>query len=196
MFRNCVKARPDNRRAGGRLCRSATVLATAAATLVLGCGSASSRNNGRGGAGGQANQARPGASAGGSLADVFGDSGSSAERLHDLSGPLLAYYSRNRRLPETLEELEPLGGAGPKPDFTSPSSGKPLVYTPSAVPPAGDDRRLVLYDPSPTPRRTYWAILMGYPRGNQPPATWVVELPEHALRTYAAATTQPAAGVP
>jgi hypothetical protein len=37
---------------------------------------------------------------------------------------------------------------------------------------------------------------MGYPRGDQPAATWVVELPEPALRSYAAATTQPAADVP
>ena len=72
------------------------------------------------------------------------------------------------------------------------TSGKPLVYTPSAVPPPGQDRRLVLYDPTPTTARTYWAILMGYPRGTQPAATWVVELPEQALRRFAAATTQPA----
>ena len=82
-------------------------------------------------------------------------------------------------------------GAGAQLDFTSPASGKPLVYAPYAVPPPGEQRRLVLYDPTPTAKRTYWAILMGYPRGSQPAATWVVELPEQALRKFAAATTQP-----
>jgi hypothetical protein len=130
------------------------------------------------------------------MRDVFGDSKSSADRLHDLSEPLLLYYAINRRLPENLEDLNSVADATRPPEFTSPASGKPLVYTPSAVPPAGQDRRLVLYDPTPTPGRTYWAILMGYPRGDQPAATWVVELPEHALRTFAAATTQPAAGAP
>jgi hypothetical protein len=192
---NASTAGPGHRPTVGRLCRSATLLAAAAATLALGCqGKPSSQS--AGGARGRQVRVTGGGARGASADDIFGDSKSSAERLHDLSGPLLLYYAIHRRLPETLEDLASVADADRTPEFTSPASGKRLVYTPSAVPPPGQDRRLVLYDPTPTGARTYWAILMGYPRGDQPAATWVVELPEQALRSYAAATTQPAGDVP
>jgi hypothetical protein len=177
--------------------RYAVLLSAAAGAVSLGCqtkepGASQGRRNDPGQrrvvvTGGQPQR-------GGSIEDIFGPASSSEGRLHELSGPLLAYYGAARRLPDSLEELQPMAGTGQKLEFTSPISGKRLVYTPSAVPPPGQDRRLVLYDPTPTTGRTYWAILMGYPRGDQPAATWVVELPQQALRSFAsAATTQPAA---
>jgi hypothetical protein len=167
---------------------------TAAGAGCQGRDSAAARGRGVGAGGGQT-RTTPGGSRG-AQPDVLGATEPSAARLHDLSGDLLLYYAIHRRLPDSLEALATVVDADRTPDFTSPASGRPLVYTPSSIAPPGDDRRLVLYDPTPTRNRSYWAVLMGQPRGTQPAATWVVELPEHALRNFAAATTQPAGDVP
>jgi len=74
-----------------------------------------------------------------------------AERLHELCGHFLLYYSSHKHLPDNLDELR---AQDPKslPPLVCPASGKPYVYHPR---PADG---LLLLDAEPCHAGRGWAI--------------------------------------
>ncbi len=82
-----------------------------------------------------------------------------AERLHDVCGQLLLYYSLNRRLPETLEALATLDPQNPLP-LVCPVSDRPYLYHPDGLRIAGWMGRLVLYDATPSHSGMRWGVFL------------------------------------
>jgi len=103
-----------------------------------------------------------------------------AERLHDISGHLLIYYSANRRLPASLDELRALVGPD-GPPLVCPLSGLPYTYDPSGPEVPGQPGRLLLYDSEPTHAGARWGIVMAEPAGAAPLTSRVVLLPEDLI---------------
>jgi hypothetical protein len=107
-----------------------------------------------------------------------------ATRLHELSGLLLLYYAVNQKLPERLNELEPLADADVEFRTDCPTSGQPYVYSPTGIPAAGSERFLVLYDLVPAHGGLRWGVFIAPPKDKQPPATWVILMSETVFRNY------------
>jgi hypothetical protein len=107
-----------------------------------------------------------------------------AMRLHDLSGLLLMYYAVNKRLPESLDELQSLTDVDTEFHTECPASGRPYVYAPAAIPPAGSDQFLVLYDAVPAHRGLRWGVFILPPHERQPPTTKVILMSEVVFRNY------------
>lgn len=102
-----------------------------------------------------------------------------AVRLHDVAGALLLYYFTNRRLPETLDEINTFPGAEEQIPLTCPASGQPYVYSPDGILLAEQRARVIIYDPTPAHYGGHrWAIRMEEPGDNQPMVTRVIALPE------------------
>ena len=91
-----------------------------------------------------------------------------ATRLHDISGPLLLYFSMHERLPARLEELRGLPGAGEDLTTACPVSGRQYVYAPHGLPVPNLRGLVVLYDPVPTHSGHHWAISLVPPVEGQP----------------------------
>ena len=100
-----------------------------------------------------------------------------AERLHDICGHLLLYYSLNRRLPDDLADLKSTD-SGQLPPLVCPVSGRPYIYNPDGLPVPGRPGSLVLYDASPSHSGMRWGVLAGVAAESQPLAARVVLLPE------------------
>ncbi len=82
-----------------------------------------------------------------------------ASNLDELTGALLLYYSVNKALPPTLDQLPPLSPSGERISLTCPVSGKRYVYIPEGLKPPvivndkGDFQEgtlLILYDAEPS----------------------------------------------
>lgn len=82
-----------------------------------------------------------------------------AQRLHDLSGRLLLYYSQRARLPASLDALPPLDPADPTP-AVCPVSGLAYVYAPAGVRVPDYPGRLVLYDAQPSHAGMRWGVFV------------------------------------
>jgi hypothetical protein len=100
-----------------------------------------------------------------------------AERLHEICGHLLLYYSINGKLPERLADLKNVG-TEPLPPLTCPDSGKPYVYNRAGLAVPGRPGRLVLYDSGPSHSGMRWGILADVASEEKPLTTRVVLLPE------------------
>ncbi len=100
-----------------------------------------------------------------------------AERLHDLCGHLLLYYSTHGRLPPTLADLKPTGGL-PLPPLVCPASEKPYVYDPTGLTIAHQPGRLVVYDPEPSHSGMRWGILVRKTTDGSSPTARVILVDE------------------
>jgi len=100
-----------------------------------------------------------------------------AERLHEICGHLLLYYSINGKLPERLADLKSTGPE-PLPPLACPDSGKPYIYNRAGLAVPGRPGRLVLYDGGPCHSGMRWGILADVAADEQPLTTRVVPLPE------------------
>ena len=85
-----------------------------------------------------------------------------AERLHDLCGDLLLYYSTHAKLPPALKDLS-AGGSPSTSQIVCPVSGRPYVYKAAGRSLPGRQGRLVLYDPEPSHSGMRWGILVRTP---------------------------------
>ena len=101
-----------------------------------------------------------------------------AERLHDLCGQLLLYYSIHDELPRSLAEL-PKTGAAPA---VCPVSGKPYGYDRQGIQVVGWPGRLIVYDAEPCHDGLRWGILADAPRPGKPLVVRVARPPENAIR--------------
>jgi len=103
-----------------------------------------------------------------------------AERLHDLSGRFLLYYSLHGRLPETFDAMPPLDPAHPTP-AVCPASGEPYVYCPKGLAIPGRPGILVLYDPLPSHGGMRWGIFVDRTSGGTRLTARVILLPGGAV---------------
>ena len=115
-----------------------------------------------------------------------------ADRLHDIAGHLLLYYSLNKRLPRTLDDLRALGGSVESPSLDCPVSGKPYIYRPEGL--KVQAGRLVLYDAVPIHSAMRWGIIITEPKGDGPLAARVILLPERMIHA-AELQTGPETGI-
>ena len=116
-----------------------------------------------------------------------------AERLHDLCGQLLLYYSNYKKLPPTLTDLKSVG-APPGPPWVCPMSGKPYIYDSNSAPIAGGGGRLVLFDAEPSHSGTRWGILVDKASGGANFTARVVVVAEtdlHPPRKQAGTVSSP-----
>jgi len=104
-----------------------------------------------------------------------------AERLHNISGCLLMYYARNKRLPRTLDDLRAEADPALLPPLVCPVSGKPYIYRPVGMPLQGQAGRLVLYDAVPIHSGMRWGVIVTEPKGDGPLAARVVLLSEQLI---------------
>jgi hypothetical protein len=107
-----------------------------------------------------------------------------AERLHDLSGRLLLYYSQHGRLPATLDALPPLDPANPTPPVC-PASGRPYVYAPAGVRVPDQPGRLVLYDAQAIHAGMRWGVFVDEAPDGARLTARVLFVPEDAFRAAA-----------
>ena len=104
-----------------------------------------------------------------------------ADRLHDLCGRLLLYYSAHAQLPEHLADLGGVGSDAAA-SLACPVSGKPYLYIPRGLPVPGWPGRLILHDAEPCHSGRRWGILAEPPRSREPLVVRVVRVPETAVR--------------
>ena len=100
-----------------------------------------------------------------------------AEQLHDICGPLLAYYAVHQDLPARLDQLAP-----PKTALVCPVSKKPYVYNPHGMPLADREGLLIVYDAQASHAGTRWAILAEPPKPGKPLVLRVLRPNEAAIR--------------
>jgi hypothetical protein len=101
-----------------------------------------------------------------------------ADRLHEICGNLLLYYSVSGTLPKGIADLKSVS-SGPLPPLVCPVSGKPYVYNPVGLPAAAGRRgRLVIYDAEPSHSGKRCAILADIGAGDQPLSARVILVPE------------------
>ena len=100
-----------------------------------------------------------------------------ADRLHEISGRLLLYYSVAGKMPPVLANLKGVD-SDPMPPLACPASGKPYVYNPVGLVVQGQPGRLVIYDPAPSHNGKRWGILAAITAGDQPLSSRVVLVPE------------------
>ena len=101
-----------------------------------------------------------------------------AERLHDICGQFLLYYSSRGELPEKLEDLSSAPGSDEPPSFTCPISQKPYVYDRGGLPISEPPGRVVLYDFAPVHSGLRWAIVIVQSGGGRPLMTRIVGIGE------------------
>jgi hypothetical protein len=101
-----------------------------------------------------------------------------AERLHEICGHLLLYYSAAGTLPKNLADLRG-ASSDPLPPLVCPISGKPYVYNPEGLAVQGRRGRVVIYDAAPPIHGgKRWAILADVGAGDKPLAARVILVPE------------------
>jgi hypothetical protein len=101
-----------------------------------------------------------------------------AERLHDLSGRLLAFYAAAERLPASLAGL-PGDGAEP---LVCPISKRPYLYRPAGLVVPGRSGRLVVCGASAVHRGGRWSIVLTQDRADGPVSARVIWLSEETVR--------------
>ena len=110
-----------------------------------------------------------------------------ANRLHDLSGPMMLYWVQNGSLPERLEQLRPLDGASAV-GVTCPVSGRAYLYIPEGLGVAGQSGRLLVVDPEPVHSGYRWAISLMPQEPGQALDLRVVAVPEEQFRSAVPST--------
>lgn len=103
-----------------------------------------------------------------------------AERLHDICGLLLMYYSLHRSLPPSPADLKALG-ADEAPPLECPISGKPYRYDPEGMEIEGQDGRLVLYDAQACHSGMRWGIFCKPGAGGTVLSTRVILVPDRGV---------------
>jgi hypothetical protein len=114
----------------------------------------------------------------------------SAAQLQNIEGLLLEHYLISRTLPDQLADLASLADIDEPLNLVCPTSGQPYVYVRSGVPLPGQDKRIVVFEPTPSKDGKRWCILMSTPAPRQ--AMWmdVLEVPESAFKAYEASIGQ------
>ena len=113
-----------------------------------------------------------------SLADA------SSERLQDIEGALLFYYSLHGRLPAQLSDLNESADPGIPLALTSPTQERPYAYIPNGLRAPGKELRIYVYDPTPLPNGDMRCLLMAEPKRGAATTPQVVPVPAKLFNTY------------
>jgi hypothetical protein len=89
-----------------------------------------------------------------------------ANRMQDILGQLLVYYSVTQQLPEVLEDLKNLDANIPP--LVCPVSGKPYIYNKNGLRVPSWPGLLVLYDSEPTHAGLRWGLFVQLGEPGQP----------------------------
>jgi hypothetical protein len=102
------------------------------------------------------------------------------DRLHEISGALLAYYALHKELPQRLEDLSELKDMGiPVPPLTCPVSGKSYAYYPRGlIMPGNDGGRIIVHDEMPVHGGLRFGIRMFPPGAGDHPGVDAIPLPD------------------
>jgi hypothetical protein len=111
----------------------------------------------------------------------------SAQNLYDISGALLLYYAINREMPPTLSDLQTVTDPGSL-HLNDPKSHLPYFYVPDGLAREGENKRIIVCDPTPSDDGKRWCILMPHVAPNAAQSTEVSELPERIFRLYRSVT--------
>lgn len=116
-----------------------------------------------------------------------------ANRLHDLIGALLMYYTLNKHLPPRLEDVRSFGDMLSPVELTCPTTNQPYVYIPVANLNRRDPkyRWLLVYDSVPHEGRR-WGIVAAPARPADPVTMWVVPMEESTFERLRRDTVSPA----
>jgi hypothetical protein len=111
----------------------------------------------------------------------------SAVQLQNIEGLLLEYYLIHRTLPWQFGDLASLADIDDPLNTICPTSGQQYIYVRGGIPLPGQDKRIVVFEPTPSKDGKRWCILMSTPMPRQ--AMWmdVLQVPESAFKTYLAA---------
>jgi len=109
-----------------------------------------------------------------------------AERLHEISGRILAFYAASRRLPASLDELRAARAPGDGTPLVCPVSGKSYLYNPEGLALPDRQNRLILYDATPAHWNGRWGIAIGKITPGLPLQTRVVWVEEAVIEGAAA----------
>ena len=131
-----------------------TLMAAALALVLAGC-----QGSGSAPAGG------PAPSAGTASGDLPAGLSPCVERLNEIGGQILMFYTMQRRLPADANELKAAAGNLP---LACPDSGQPYVYRPGGLKLPGQPGLLVLYDATPFHNAQRWGLFIVPPRDKQP----------------------------
>lgn len=108
----------------------------------------------------------------------------SSERLHEIEGALLLFYSAHGRPPAELSELQ----ESPDPDvplsLVSPVKNKPYVYIRGGLQSPGKSLRIYVYDPTPLPDGSLRCLLMPEFKRGTPSTSQVLLVPPEVFKTY------------
>jgi len=96
-----------------------------------------------------------------------GELDSCPERLHDICGQLLLYYSVKGHSPERLDQLGDIR-SGALPPLICPVSGKPYTYNRDGLAIPESTRRVLVYDAEPSHSGKRWAIVADAAQGGKP----------------------------
>ena len=107
-----------------------------------------------------------------------------ALRLGDITAALTMFYSLNKRLPSSLDELKPLAAPGSDLAFTCPVSSQPYVYSPEGLLSIGTNKKIIIWDATPAHNGSRWCILMPPAQATTAVSFELVALPERAFKTY------------
>ncbi|KPJ56331.1 MAG: hypothetical protein AMS16_02580 [Planctomycetes bacterium DG_58] len=108
-----------------------------------------------------------------------------AERLHEISGRLLLYYSLNRRLPPSLEELRTVTRDEAELTYVCPQSGETYIYRAEGLALPDGAGSLVLYDAVPVHNGGRWGIVVNRNAPGTPLTAGVVWIDETVMRSIA-----------
>jgi len=103
-----------------------------------------------------------------------------ADRLHDICGQLLLYFSATGEMPATLDDLNRMDSQT-LPPLVCPISGKPYIYNKDGLRVPGLAGLLVLYDAEPIHSGMRWGIIVEAGGAGQPLSGRVVLLPESSV---------------
>ena len=104
-----------------------------------------------------------------------------AERLHEVSGQLLLYYSANQKLPASLDELRTVMGDEADKMCICPESGETYIYRPEGFPLPDVSGTLVLYDAVPVHNAGRWGIVVNSSAPRTPLTAGVVWINETVI---------------
>jgi hypothetical protein len=166
-----------------RLLGKALAVVTAG-LLLAGCQPAAGPSGGAGtafdfgqGNGGNASAGAP------TSPDAIVSTDPTAARLQDIGGYVLLYYREHQQMPANLDELRSMPG-GQDLQFTSASTGKPLVYQSAGMwSPQRGDKCIILYDPD-LKHGARWCLFMTRPKAGAALSVDVTVIPEPIFLNY------------
>jgi len=106
-----------------------------------------------------------------------------AERLQDIGGFLLLYYSEQRQLPQSLDDLAQMPG-GDSLDLTSPRTGTKFDYYPNGLWSSDHPNKCIVACDPVAGGSIRWCLLMTPPANGAALVVTVVAIPEQNFRKY------------